>query len=408
MKKCTYLFWLALCLLLIHNLSIMGQADTIVIGFGANEPNYITSSDPNSNPEETTSLSGFLPNHNAASRFLAQATLGYDMNDISQVMSMGLEDWIDNQLAIPMPNTLLDQIGLYYEFVESKLGTFDGASRYLFWEYAWWQYHMTSSDYLRQRVAFALSEIWVISEKSSIGDNPVALADYYDVLLEHAFGNYRDLMQAITYHACMGVYLTYMKNPKTDLSINQFPDENYARELMQLFTIGLFELNNDGTRKTDDQGNYIPTYDNDDIAEFSKVFTGLAWGDSDIFRRYGPMRDSSYVLDMQMFDTSHEPGIKYLLNGGTTTTAAPAVNGNLDISEALDNLFNHPNVGPFVGYKLIQRLVTSNPSPAYIDRVASVFNDNGNGVRGDMAAVVKAILLDPEAINCSQTVRRSS
>jgi uncharacterized protein (DUF1800 family) len=313
-------------------------------------------------------------------------------------MSMGKEDWIEEQLAKPMPFTLLQQVRDYYEFVFNETGTYDGSSSWLFWEYAWWQYHMTSDDLLRQRIALALSEILVVSENSQFGGNPHALSDYYDILLTHAFGNYRDLLQAVTYSATMGVYLTFVNNPKTDLSENQFPDENYAREVMQLFTIGLYELNNDGTYKLDPQGERIPTYDNVDIAEFSKVFTGLTYGDASMFPMYR-QSDTSYVPDMIMFDSDHEPGIKNLLNNVQIPNRQP-VDGDADISDALDNLFNHPNVGPFIGKLLIQRLVTSNPPPEYIDRVAQAFNDNGSGVRGDMKAVIRAILLDPIANSC--------
>lgn len=374
------------------------QPDTIVIGFGGNMPAQITSSDPLSDPENVFDQSGFLPNDNAASRFLAQATLGYNLNNINQVMSMGKEDWIEDQLNKPIPFTLLQQVKDYYEFVFNETGSYDGSSSWLFWEYAWWQYHMTSDDLLRQRVALALSEILVVSENSQFGGNPHALSDYYDILLTHAFGNYRDLLQAVTYSATMGVYLTFVNNPKTDLSENQFPDENYAREVMQLFTIGLYELNNDGTYKLDPQGERIPTYDNVDIAEFSKVYTGLTYGDASMFPMYR-QSDTSYVPDMIMFDSGHEPGVKNLLNNFQIPDRQP-VDGDADISDALDNLFNHPNVGPFIGKLLIQRLVTSNPPPEYVDRVAQAFNDNGNGVRGDMKAVIRAILLDPIANSC--------
>jgi len=376
---------------------LAAQPDTIVIGFGGYESVAISSSDPNSNPEATLDQSGYLPNENAASRFLSQAALGYTLEDIQAVSNTGIEDWIDAQIALPKGPTLTSIVAGYLDQTIAALGTIDGAARYLFWEYSWWQYHMTNNDLLRQRVALALSEILVISEKSSFGGTSYALADYYDILLENAFGNYRDILQKVTYHPSMGVYLTYTGNPKTDLSQNRFPDENYAREVMQLFTIGLYELNNDGTRKMNgDQP--IPTYDNDDISEYSKVFTGLTWEDGMYFFGGAPS-DESYLTDLTMWENFHEPGVKNLLRGEQIPNRVP-VDGNADISDALDNLFEHPNVGPFISKLLIQRLVTSNPSPAYVDRVASAFNDNGQGIRGDMAAVVKAILLDPVANNC--------
>jgi len=258
---------------------------------------------------------------------------------------------------------------------------------------------MSSQDDLRQRVAFALSELFVISRFSSFGNEPYAFSDYYDIFLENAFGNYRDLMDLVTYHPAMSRYLTYLNNPKSDPSNNTFPDENYARELMQLFTIGLYELNPDGSEKRDANGALIPSYDNDDILEFSKIFTGLTWGDRTSFGKNYPHDDTSYTIPLAMWNEYHEPGVKNLLNGFQVPDRNP-VDGDADISDALDNLFNHPNTGPFVSRFLIQRLVTSNPSADYISRVSAVFANDGSGVRGDMKAVIKAILLDPIALSC--------
>ena len=241
----------------------------------------------------------------------------------------------------------------------------------------------------------------MISELPQLKKYPLALANYYDLLLDHSFGNYRDLIEAITLHPAMGVYLTHMNNPKSDVRFNRFPDENYAREIMQLFSIGLYELNNNGTRKTDSSGNPIPSYDNDDIEEFAKVFTGLTWGDAFLFGQK-PSGRLSYTVPMNMINAWHEPGPKNLLNGKTIPDRRP-INGLADIKDALDNLFNHPNTGPFLVRRLIQRMVKSNPSPDYINRVSNAFNDNGEGVRGDMKAVIKAILLDPEARDCGFT-----
>jgi len=375
--------------------------DTIVIGFGEYAGVTTTASGgADSDPATTINQDGYLPNLNAAARFLSQASLGYNLSDIQTVTEMGIEDWITDQMENkPMPFTLKQQLMDYIAFVQVETGNPEAGASSRMWDYAWWQYHMTSSDALRQRVALALSEIMVISERSGFGNNSYAMTDYYDVLLQNALGNFRDLMHDVTYHASMGVYLTYMNNPKSDIEANQFPDENYARELMQLFTIGLYELNNDGTRVLDDQGNPIPSYDNVDILEFSKIFTGLTWGDRDRFGR-GSLRDTSYAVDMAMWNDHHEPGVKNLLNGFQVPDRNP-IDGDADINDALDNLFNHPNVGPFIGKLLIQRMVTSNPPPEYVDRVASAFNDNGQGVRGDMKAVVRTILLDPIAKSCS-------
>jgi uncharacterized protein (DUF1800 family) len=389
-------------ILFIASYTLVGQVDTIVLGLGNYPGVTVTASDNfgNTNPENTINQDGYLPNLAAASRFLGQATIGYSYNDIEQVADMGIEDWIENQTQIPIPFTLESQVKAYRDFARTNGPNPDQNSNNRMWNYAWWQYHMTSNDALRQKVAFALSQILVISENSSFVNNGFALSDYYDILLDHSFGNFRDLIAEITFHPSMGVYLTYLNNPKSDLANNQFPDENYARELMQLFTIGLYELNNDGTRKVDTNGEFIPTYDNDDITEFSKIFTGLTWADRTNFGQGSP-RDTSYTLSMQMWNDEHEPGEKLLLNNQVVPNRDP-VDGIADIDDALDNLFNHPNVGPFIGTLLIQRMVTSNPSPSYVDRVSTVFNDNGQGVRGDLKAVITAILLDPEAKSCSQ------
>ncbi len=391
---------LAVVLSLLSCTAVFSQVDTIVIGFGGYDGVSITSSDDTqTDPENTLNQDGYLPNLNAAARFLSQASLGYNKAEIENVTIEGIEDWVEAQLNIPMPFTLLSKSREYHQFAKDETGNPDHGSSARMWDYSWWQYHMTSNDYLRQRVALALSEIVVISDKSSFGNNPYALSDYYDILLQHAFGNYRDILQEITYHAAMGVYLTFLNNPKTDIEENQFPDENYAREIMQLFTIGLNMLNNDGTVILDSVGQPVPTYDNVDIFEFSKIFTGLTWEDRTQWGR-GAEEDTSYIPQMVMWNDYHEPGEKFLLNGFVVPNRTP-VDGDADITDALDNLFNHQNVGPFIGKLLIQRMVTSNPPPEYVDRVAQAFNDNGQGVRGDMKAVISAILLDPVAKACA-------
>ena len=393
--------WIPIGLLLCCNLPMaISQPDTIVIGFGSYEGVQIASSsnvEPG-DPENTLNQNGFLPNDNAASRFLSQATLGYNLNDIDDVKSMGIEDWIDNQLSLPKSFNLLDKVIEYRDTARIKTNDPNLNSSNRMWDYSFWQYLMTSDDALRQRVALALSEIIVISEKSSFGNRGISLSRYYDILLDHSFGNYRDLLQDVTYNPSMGVYLTYMNNPKTDTTINRFPDENYAREVMQLFTIGTSLLNNDGTEILDSLGSPIATYDNDDISEFSKVFTGLTLADRTQFGK-GAHDDTSYIANMVMWESFHEPGVKNLLNGFQIPDRNP-IDGDADISDALDNLFNHPNTPPFVCKLLIQRLVTANPEPDYVNRVANVFIDNGAGVRGDLAAVTKAILMDPIAQSC--------
>jgi uncharacterized protein (DUF1800 family) len=227
----------------------------------------------------------------------------------------------------------------------------------------------------------------------ALSNRPFALADYYDVLARNAFGNYRDLIEEISLHPAMGVYLSMLGNEKPNVELNIRPDENYARELMQLFSIGLVELNLDGSDVLDGNGQPIPTYDQEIIEGFAHVYTGWNWAGAPSFERARASRQNQ-VVPMQLWPEFHDSGEKILLNG----TVLPAnQTGEQDLAAALDNIFNHPNVGPFMATRLIQRLVTSNPSPGFVSRVASTFNDNGSGVRGDLGAVVRAILLDEEA-----------
>ena len=269
---------------------------------------------------------------------------------------------------------------------------------------------MSGEDLLRQKVTLALSEILVTSEDSRLDADAFGMASYYDVLYSNAFGNYRDLLEEVTYHPAMGYYLSSINNSPTNEEENIHPDENYAREVMQLFTIGLYELELDGTIITDENGVEVPSYDNSDIGELARVFTGLGpaqywapWVDySEEIVQWGVWYNTipyiNSTMPMVMFEGWHEEGIKHLLNGGATVDGA---SGGQDIDMALDILFYHSNTAPFVSKLLIQRMVKSNPSPEYIERVASVFVNNGEGVRGDLSAVVKAILLDDEARHCS-------
>ncbi len=395
------ILYLWIAMLVIVCAPLFGQPDTLILGYGGSGIAVTSSSSSISGSENNTiSQTGFLPNENAASRFLSHATLGHNQQNIQQVISMGIEDWFSNQITLPRAFTLESKIRSLHKMVmDSTNSPTAGASNRL-WDYAWWQYLMTSNDALRQRVALALSEMLVISENSAFSNNAYAMGLFYDKLLHGAFGNYRDLLTSITYSPAMGTYLTYLNNPKANPAANQFPDENYAREVMQLFTIGTVMLNNDGSVIKDANNLPVPTYDNEDIIEFSKIFTGLTWADRTQWNR-SAQNDTSYIPNMAMWDTWHEPGQKTLLNGFVVPNRNP-VNGNADIKDALDNLFNHQNTPPFVSRFLIQRLVSSNPSRQYINRVANVFKNNGQGVRGDMAAVIKAILLDSEATDCSK------
>lgn len=386
---------------------VKAQPTPQIIGQGSHPSITVTTSNASSGTmgENTLSSEGFLPNHNAASRFLSQATFGTTYEEIVALSDQGLEDWIDAQFLIPIGFSAVDKVAEITEIKNIGSNDPDGGAWLHFWDYSYWEYAMTSSDLLRQRIAFALSEILVISQNSGFGENAYAFARFYDILLENAFRNYRDILEAVTFNPAMGVYLTYMNNPREHIDNGQviFPDENYAREVMQLFTIGLCELNIDGTCQMDGNGVPIPTYDNEDIAEMSKIFTGLTWSNPWCTFGCGSVNQQIGMQSpMVMINEQHEPGAKTLLRGHVVQPRNP-VDGVADINEALDNLFNHPNVGPFIGKLLIQRLVTSNPSPAYVERVSRAFNGESQygNQRGDMRAIIKAILLDEEARNCA-------
>ena len=268
---------------------------------------------------------------------------------------------------------------------------------------SFWKAATTGQDQLRQRVAYALSQLMVISmQDGTVGDNPRAAAAYLDLLADKGLGNYRDLLEGVSLHPLMGVYLSHLRNQKADPVSGRVPDENYSREVMQLFSIGLHELNADGSARLVG-GSPVDTYAPADISGLARVFTGWSWdcpaypvnscftsgssgGVSDPDRYFKPMRGYAQY---------HSTEIKTFL--GTTIAAQSPADPAASLRLALDRLAGHPNVGPFVGKQLIQRLVTSNPSPAYVSAVAAAFAANASGVRGDMRHVVKTILMHPEA-----------
>lgn len=320
-----------------------------------------------------------------AFRFLNQASFGATEAEAHRVIVMGFDAWIDEQLQRPASLQLpylksLPRPPLLYELQDDRIDI-------------WFRNAVNGEDQLRQRVAFALSEIMVVSQFGALIDHTYSLAGYHDLLVSGAFGNYRDLIGEVTLHPAMGVYLSMLGNEKPNPALNIRPDENYARELMQLFSIGLVELNADGSTRLNGLGQPIPTYDQTVIEGFAHVYTGWNYADASGFHQALP-NDNNQTLPMQLYPAFHDTGAKQMLNG----VVLPAgQSGSEDLNDALDNIFNHPNAGPFIALRLIQRLVTSNPSPSYVQRVASVFNNNGSGVRGDLAAVVRTILLDPEA-----------
>ncbi len=320
-----------------------------------------------------------------AFQFLNQATFGATEAEAEQVKALRYEAWIDDQLGKPASLQLpflqsLPRPQFLFELQPDRADI-------------WFRNVLHGDDQLRQRVAFALSEIMVVSELGALGNATYSLAGYYDVLAENAFGNYRDLIEQVTLHPAMGVYLSMLGNERPNPSLNIRPDENYARELMQLFSIGLVELNIDGTVKLDNQGQPVPTYDQSIIEGFAHVFTGWNYAGALSFE-LARQNDANQIVPMQLYPPYHDDGPKKLLSD---VTLPAGQTGDQDLQAALDNVFSHPNVGPFIAIRLIHRLTTSNPSPGYVERVARVFNDNGQGVRGDLGAVVKAILLDEEA-----------
>ena len=330
-----------------------------------------------------------------AARFLTQATFGPTEAEIGQVTSAGYARWIDDQLALPATGSHLADMDARLTEIRAANANANLTANDFYWSF--WKHAASDPDQLRQRVKFALSEIFVISLADPNIDVRGA-ASYYDMLGANAFGNFRTLLEQVSLHPMMGVYLTWLGNQKEDPATGRHPDENYAREVMQLMTIGLYQLSPDGTQRTDGQGRPIPTYSADDISELAKVFTGYSYfaptPTNATFAGRGLSADAR-VRAMIAYPAFHSTSAKSFL--GATIPASATADPAGDLRVALDVLFNHPNTGPFISRQLIQRLVTSNPSPAYVQRVAAVFADNGRGVRGDMGAVVRAILLDADA-----------
>ena len=336
-----------------------------------------------------------------AARFLLQSTLGFNQSMVNDVQFTGKKEWIKSQADRPasyLQPYLLHLRKLQIEHLDMRFDhQFNSRkSRSVVGKRnistTWLRSVLNGNDALRQKVAWALSQILVVSNESSA--RTIAAASYYDLLLEHAFGRYEELLKAVTWHPMMGHYLSYLGNEKADPKRNQFPDENYAREVMQLFTIGLWELNQDGTYRLNETGDRIPTYTIEDIEVGARVFTGfkLASNTGVMHGRWErflkPMR-----LDEKRHDKSEKRffGGRLVLSGGQSARA--------DINGFLQALANHPNTAPFVSRRLIQQMVTSNPSPGYVGRVSSIWR-NSNGHLGD---VVSAILLDPEARNADAT-----
>ncbi len=313
-----------------------------------------------------------LVSSSAARRFLEHGAFGPTPSDATHVQQVGFQGWINEQCALPKTSNYQlsgSQSNMPPRFVTNAV---------------------MQPDQLRQRVAFAYSQIFVSSLNTNIWTS--IMGPYQDMLLSDAFVNFRQIIQDVTLNPAMGQFLNMANNAKGNAQGTILPNENYAREVMQLFAIGTSMLNPDGTPKLDAQGNFIPTYTQQTVAEFARVFTGWTYQPQS-----GPVNWGAYINPagpMVPYAPMHDANAKTILNGVVLPAGQTALQ---DLAGALDNLFNHPNAGPFIGKQLIQHLVKSNPTPAYVARVTAAFNDNGQGVRGDMKAVISAILLDPEA-----------
>ncbi len=338
----------------------------------------------------------------ATSRFLSQATFGPTSSDIQGLTGTSASEWLVAEFNKPVTSPL----DVVFSYVNNPAFQADGG---LTFEakfapgHAFWINSIEADDQLRQRTAFALSQIFVVSNGDMLFDYPTVVGHFQDILVTNAFGNFRDLLEEVTYAPAMGIYLTYWQNQAEDPETGRMPDENYAREVMQLFTIGLEELNDDGTPRLGADGQPIPTYDNSDVTGLAKVFTGLSLDADRFFRWIDNVEPEALYSPMIAFPQFHSTSEKVFLD-----TSIPAgTSAEASIDHALDTLFNHPNVGPFIGRQLIQRMTSSSPSPAYVGRVAAAFNSGsytlpddtvvGSGSRGDMQATIAAVLMDPEA-----------
>jgi len=333
-----------------------------------------------------------------ASRFLQQAQFAATDADIGALISLGYSGWLDSRFsAVPGQSGVawLDAQG--YNSITAE-------QRY-FWpqfgDFMIWNQLLAGPDQVRKRLALALSEFFVVSLAPIDGFYPpYMIAAYWDLLTGNVFGNFRTLLNQITLNAAMGFFLNTRGNLKEDAASGREPDENYAREVMQLFTIGLYELNADGTPKTDATGQPIETYVQDDVSNLARVFTGYDYDYSRVsftnvaWVNYA-IPSTQFATDPMAFTAANHSDLAATFLGSTIPANTP---GPTALGMALDTLFDHPNVGPFFGRQMIQRLVTSNPSPAYVARVTQAFNNDGTGVRGNLRAVWKAILTDAEAL----------
>ena len=332
-----------------------------------------------------------------AARFLLQAQFHASDATISDVRRLGYAPWLATQVVAPVSQGGFDWMASRgYSSVDPTTAYYDNTYP---GDYMVWHQLMATPDGMRQRVALALSEFFVLSLSSlSFNWRSQAAAAWWDLLASNAFGNYRTLLEGVTLNPAMGSFLGVKGNMKENVATGRQPDENFGREVMQLFTIGLYQLNLDGTEKRDASGNKIETYTNADVTNIARVFTGwdfdASQGASTVVAGNRTVSSVKGVRAPMALSAANHTALAASFLGASV---AAGTDGTAALKIALDTLFNHPNVGPFFGRQMIQRLVTSNPSPAYVARVASAFNANSAGVRGDLAAVFAAVLLDDEA-----------
>ncbi len=343
---------------------------------------------PPVNPDEPPNQVGPTTRSDAV-RFLTQATFGPSQASIDELMELGsYNQWIVEQF--------LKSVSLTQPFVEARSNGSLQTTRH----YGWWEHAIRGEDQLRQRLAFAWSQIFVVSDRDyELSNSQYGMCNFYDMLAVESTGNFREMLERVTLHPVMGVYLSMVRNQQANPALNIRPDENFAREVLQLFTIGLHQLSPNGEVVTQG-GEPVPAYDQRTVEEFARVFTGWNYSDSRYFD------DSNFrdkVNPMTPWEEFHDRGQKTLLNGKRVRADRDA---RPELRAALDNIFNHPNVGPFLARQLIQRLVTSNPTPGYVQRVANKFNNDGTGVRGNLASVTHAILTDREARTGHTTMPR--
>lgn len=341
----------------------------------------------------------YFANRRRTARFLTQATFGPKWSEINALTGTSASEWFVNQTNLST-DYALDIIQEYreaYQTEEDEVNDLIAGSR----NAAWWRNAIEGQDQLRQRMAYALSQIIVVSDlPEAVETFPQAVGYVQDIFARHAFGNYRDILEEVTYSPMMGFYLTYLGNEKADPETGRMPDENYARELMQLFTVGLVELKGDGEPRLDLDGNPIELYSNADITGLARVFTGLDFAEEPRTEDIEEVRPDVWALPMAIYPDLHSPEAKSFL--GITIPAGTSAADSIDMT--LDRLMSHRNIGPFVGRQLIQRFTTSNPAPGYVKRVARAFNQGryvlpdgtevGTNEKGDLMATLAAVLFD--------------